>query len=89
MLFSTPLAESAVAEYLTSLAAKVEPRGVKVGSYPRWGKKRNVVTLVGTDRDYMDSLEREVAEGVQGKRVQMEGEDDTDDETDVKKDKDA
>ncbi|KAK5206488.1 hypothetical protein LTR41_007926 [Exophiala xenobiotica] len=89
MLFSTPLAESEVAEYLTSLAAKAEPKGVKVGSYPRWGKKRNVVTLVGTDREYMDSLEAEVAKGVQGHRVQVEGEDDTDDETDIKKDKDA
>ncbi|KAJ9634969.1 hypothetical protein, variant [Exophiala oligosperma] len=89
MLFSTPLAESAVAEYLTSLAAKVEPKGIKVGSYPRWGKGRNIVTLVGIDRDYMDSLEAEVAEGVKGRRVQVEGEDDTDDETDPKKDKDA
>lgn len=89
VLFSTPLAESAVAEYLTGLAAKVEPKGIKVGSYPRWGKGKNIVTLVGHDRDYMDSLEAEVAEGVQGRRVQVEGEDDTDDETDVKKDKDA
>lgn len=89
MLFSTPLAESEVADYLTQLAAKVEPRGIKVGSYPRWGKNRNVVTLVGSDREYMDSLEAEVAEGVKGLRVQVEGEDDTDDETDVKKDKDS
>ena len=89
MLFSTPQAESTVAGYLTELAAKVEPKGIKVGSYPRWGKKRNVVTLVGTDREYMDSLEDEVAKGVEGRRVQKEGEDDTDDEEDVKKDKDA
>lgn len=47
IIISTPLAESAVAPYLTQLAAKVEPQGVKVGSYPRWGKKRNTVTLVG------------------------------------------
>ncbi|EXJ56055.1 hypothetical protein A1O7_08986 [Cladophialophora yegresii CBS 114405] len=89
MLFSTPIAESQIADYLTQLAAKVGPKGVKVGSYPRWGKNRNAVTLVGNDREYMDSLEAEVAEGVQGKRVFVEGEDDTDDETDVKKDKDA
>ncbi|KAJ9613597.1 hypothetical protein H2200_003539 [Cladophialophora chaetospira] len=89
MLFSTPLAESEVAGYLTELAAKVEPKGVKVGSYPRWGKNKNVVTLVGKDTEYMDSLESEVAEGVRGKRVIVEGEDDTDDETDVKKDKDT
>lgn len=46
-MISTPLPESAVAEYLTELAARVEPKGVKVGSYPRWGKKHNTVTLVG------------------------------------------
>ncbi len=47
VLISTPLPESAVAPYLTELAAKVEPLGVKVGSYPRWEQKRNTVTLVG------------------------------------------
>ena len=57
-IISTPMAESAVAGYLTELAAKVEPKGIKVGSYPRWGKKRNSVTLVGRDKDYM---ERQVA----------------------------
>lgn len=89
MLFSTPLAESSVAEYLTKLSNKFEPKGIKVGSYPRWGKRKNVVTLVGTDREYMDTLVEEVEKGVEGKRVQVEGEDDTDDEVDVKKDKDA
>ena len=89
MLFSTPLAESSVAEYLTELSKKVESKGIKVGSYPRWGKKRNVVTLVGTEREYMETLEEEVAKGVEGKRISVEGEDDTDDETDIKKDKDA
>jgi molybdopterin-biosynthesis enzyme MoeA-like protein len=47
ILISTPLAESVVAPYLTELAEKVEPKGIKVGSYPRWGKSRNTVTLVG------------------------------------------
>lgn len=73
-LFSTPLPESAVAPYLTELAAKVEPRGVKVGSYPRWGKKRNTVTLVGSDKAYLESLVKEVEEGVQGKFVAKEDE---------------
>lgn len=73
-MFSTPLPESAVASFLTELAAKVESRGVKVGSYPRWGKKQNTVTLVGTDREYMNSLVREVEEGVQGKWVSREDE---------------
>lgn len=47
VLISTPLPESAVAGYLTELAGRVESKGIKVGSYPRWGKKRNTVTLVG------------------------------------------
>lgn len=46
-MISTPMPESAVAEYLTGLAERVGPKGVKVGSYPRWGKKNNTVTLVG------------------------------------------
>jgi molybdopterin-biosynthesis enzyme MoeA-like protein len=77
LLFSTPLAESAAASYLTELASKVEPRGVKVGSYPRWEKSRNTVTLVGRDQAFMDSLIPEVEKAVQGRRVNTEDEDDT------------
>ncbi|OCK83429.1 Molybdopterin binding protein, partial [Lepidopterella palustris CBS 459.81] len=77
ILISTPMAESAIAEYLTELAAKVEPKGIKVGSYPRWGKERNTVTLVGRDLEYMESLVTEVEKAVQGKRVSVEGEDDS------------
>ncbi|CAM1511570.1 Fc.00g090830.m01.CDS01 [Cosmosporella sp. VM-42] len=74
ILISTPLAESGVAPFLTELAAKVEPKGVKVGSYPRWEKSRNTVTLVGRDQEYLESLVAEVEEGVQGKRVSREDE---------------
>jgi molybdopterin-biosynthesis enzyme MoeA-like protein len=73
-LFSTPLPESAVAPYLTELAAKSAQRDVKVGSYPRWGEKRNTVTLVGGDRAYMEGLVEEVEANVQGKRVSREDE---------------
>lgn len=45
-------------------------------SYPRWGKARNTVTLVGRNKDFMDSLVPEVEKGVQGRRVSVEGEDD-------------
>ncbi|OHW94752.1 molybdenum cofactor synthesis domain-containing protein [Colletotrichum incanum] len=76
VLISTPLPESAVAGYLTQLAAKVEPKGVKVGSYPRW-EQNGTVTLVGRDQAYIESIVDEVVEGVQGKRVYAEGEDDT------------
>jgi molybdopterin-biosynthesis enzyme MoeA-like protein len=78
ILFSTPLSESLLAEYLTQLAARVEPRGIKVGSYPRWGEKRNTVTLVGAvdEKDFMESLVPEVEKNVSGRRVMTEGEDD-------------
>jgi hypothetical protein len=77
IIISTPLPESAVAGYLTDLAKQVSPKGIKVGSYPRWGRARNTVTLVGRDRAYMDSLVADVEKGVQGKRVKVEGEDDS------------
>lgn len=77
ILVSTPMAESAIAEYLTQLAARTEAKGVKVGSYPRWGKDRNTVTLVGRDVEFMESLVPEVEEAVQGRRVAVEGEDDS------------
>jgi len=68
------LAESAVAEYLTDLQKKVSSKGIKVGSYPRWGKAWNTVTLVGREPEYMESLVDEVEKGVQGKRVTKEDE---------------
>ncbi|KAG5304817.1 molybdopterin binding domain-containing protein [Histoplasma capsulatum G186AR] len=76
LLFATPLYESTIAPYLTELAARVEPQGVKVGSYPRWGKKRNTVTLVGKDLKFMESLVAEVEKNVEGRRVTREDEDD-------------
>ena len=76
ILFSTPLPESAVATFLTELSSKVTEKNIKVGSYPRWGKSKNTVTLVGRDAEYMESLVSEVEAGVKGKRVQVEGEDD-------------
>ncbi|KAM5438991.1 hypothetical protein McanCB56680_005162 [Microsporum canis] len=79
ILISTPLVESSVAAYLTDLAARVEPKGVKVGSYPRWGKRRNTVTLVGADLEFLESLVPEVERNVEGRRVQREDEDDPED----------
>ncbi|KAI1170558.1 molybdopterin binding domain-containing protein [Nemania sp. FL0916] len=76
IIIATPLPESAVAEYLTELAARVGPKGIKVGSYPHWGKKNNSVTLVGRDRDYLESLVPEVLSKVEGKRITVEGEED-------------
>ncbi|RAL61132.1 hypothetical protein DID88_010471 [Monilinia fructigena] len=80
ILISTPMSESGVAPYLTELAARVEPKGIKVGSYPRWGKAHNTVTLVGRDREYLESLIAEVEKSVDGHRVSVEGEDDVEGE---------
>ncbi|KAL1996849.1 hypothetical protein VTN49DRAFT_7714 [Thermomyces lanuginosus] len=76
IIISTPLPESVIAHYLGELALRVMPHGVKVGSYPRWGKKNNTVTLVGNDKAYLESLVPEVERNVQGKRVQREDEED-------------
>jgi molybdopterin-biosynthesis enzyme MoeA-like protein len=76
ILISTPMSESAVAPFLTELAAKVGPKGVKIGSYPRWGNKRNTVTLVGRDVEFMESVVAQVLKEVEGRRVNFEGEDD-------------
>lgn len=72
ILFSTPMAESAVAGYLADLAAKIESKGVKVGSYPRWGTDRNTVTLVGRDIEYMETLVSDVEKNINGVRVENE-----------------
>lgn len=82
IIISTPLAESEVAGFLTDLSKRTEPKGVKVGSYPRWGKARNTVTLVGRDAEFMESLVKEVEEGVKGSRVRVEGEDDEEGKSD-------
>ncbi|KAK7981670.1 molybdenum cofactor synthesis domain-containing protein [Apiospora saccharicola] len=74
IIISTPKAESAVASYLTELAEKVAPKGVKVGSYPRWGIQNNSVTLVGRDKEYLESLVPEVEAAVDGKRIEKESE---------------
>lgn len=81
IIISTPQPESEVAPYLTELAGRVESKGVKVGSYPRWGKKRNTVTLVGKDQEFLESLVAEVEKNIDGKRVMAEGEDDEPEET--------
>ncbi|KAK4189291.1 MoaB/Mog domain-containing protein [Podospora australis] len=66
VVISTPLPESAVAEYLTKLAERVKSKNVKVGSYPHWGESYNSVTLVGKDKEFLDSITPEVLENVQG-----------------------
>jgi len=74
VLISTPLMESDIAEFLTTLQERVAVKGVKIGSYPRWGLRRNTVTLVGTDKEFVESLVEEVERETAGKRVLDEAE---------------
>ncbi|KAF3907645.1 hypothetical protein AA313_de0205886 [Arthrobotrys entomopaga] len=80
LMISTPQPESQMADYLTTLQERVKDRGVKVGSYPRWGKTKNTVTLIGRDQEYIESLVEEVTAQLDGKRVSVEGEDDSETE---------
>lgn len=80
VLISTPLQESEVASYLEELQERVGKRGIKIGSYPRWGKKRNTITLVGADKVFIESVVSEVEKATKGRRVTEEGEDDSDQE---------
>lgn len=84
IIFSTTKSESAVAGYLTELARRVGSRGIKVGSYPRWGRTRNSVTLVGRDIEFMESLVPEVEQNTDSIRV--EAEEDADESSDDHKD---
>lgn len=80
IIIKTPLAESEVASYLADLAARVEGKGVKVGSYPQWSKSNNSVTLVGKDEKFLESLVEEVEKNVKGCRAKDESEDESDKE---------
>jgi len=69
-IIATPKSESSISSYLTELAGRCEPKGVKIGSYPRWGKKYNTVQLVGRDKAFIESVLAEVEQNVDGKRVE-------------------
>ncbi|RPA85057.1 Molybdopterin binding protein [Ascobolus immersus RN42] len=72
ILISTPLGESEVAEYLTNLQEMVEPKGIKIGSYPRWGRANNTITMTGKDLEFMESLVEDVCNNTNGERFFVE-----------------
>ena len=55
-------------QYLANLQERIESKGVKVGSYPRWEKKKNTIALVGRDLAYLESLVPELEKAIQGVR---------------------
>ena len=59
------LAESSIAPFLTSLQERVKNEGVRIGSYPFFG--RGVcVSLIGLDKPYILALGEEVAKETEG-----------------------
>ncbi|WPG98206.1 Hypothetical protein R9X50_00099300 [Acrodontium crateriforme] len=68
IVIETPLPESKVANFLSTLSARVEPQGIKVGSYPCLGGT-NTVTLVGNNLTLLESLVAEVEHNTEGKRL--------------------
>jgi molybdopterin-biosynthesis enzyme MoeA-like protein len=68
IIISTVEPESVIAPYLTQLQNTVADEGIKVGSYPKWqgGVK---VSLLGRNKQRLESLVKEVEEGVRGTRA--------------------
>lgn len=58
ILIETPKTESEIAPYLTELQDRVRYQSIKVGSYERWGKETNTVTLVGRYDDTQSLCDR-------------------------------
>ncbi|KAI1146967.1 molybdenum cofactor synthesis domain-containing protein [Nemania diffusa] len=75
VIISTPLSESEAAEDLRNFQQEVAPKGVNVGSYSRY-QKNNLVTLVGRDHDYIESIVPKAVDLFKGRQVAFEGEDD-------------
>lgn len=48
--------------------------GIKIGSYPRWKKEWNTVTLLGRQSEDVESVAETVREGVKGITISTEEE---------------
>ncbi|ODQ52200.1 Molybdopterin binding protein [Saitoella complicata NRRL Y-17804] len=73
LLVSTSLPESAIAPFLTRLSERVEPQGIKIGSYPKW-QGGVMVSLIGREAQLTEELIGEVEREVQGRRADVEAE---------------
>lgn len=74
ILISTQKPESAISQYLGELQKKVDAKGIKVGSYPKGLGMGVMISLLGRDVAYMESLVADVEQTLEGKRVDMETE---------------
>ena len=68
IIIATVEPESVIAPFLNHLQSRVATEGIKVGSYPKWqgGVK---VSLLGRDKERLESLVKEVEEGIRGTRA--------------------
>jgi hypothetical protein len=60
--------ESSIAPFLTDLQKRVQPEGIRIGSYPVL-QKGVYVSLIGANRDRVHTLGVEVEREVQGRVV--------------------
>jgi hypothetical protein len=62
------LPESSIAPFLTGLQKRVQPEGIRIGSYPVL-QKGVYVSLIGADRNRLHKLGVEVEKEVQGRVI--------------------
>lgn len=73
---TTKLRESEMAPYLTRKQIEVDPKGIKLGSYPHMSIGINTVSIIGreADREYLREIVKDVEEKLQGQEVSKEQE---------------
>jgi molybdenum cofactor synthesis domain-containing protein len=67
----TSLPESSIAPYLTALQKRVQPEGIRIGSYPVL-QKGVYVSLIGSDKVRVKELSLEVEKETEGRQVSEE-----------------
>lgn len=73
---ATKLKESEMAPYLTRKQKEVDPKGIKLGSYPHMTIGINTVSIIGreADREYMREIVKDVEQNLEGNEVSKEEE---------------
>lgn len=71
VLVATAMPESRISKFLADLQKRLDAKGVKVGSYPRGVNAGVVVSLLGKDKAYLETLVPEVERQLEGKRLDL------------------
>ena len=72
ILIATSKPESAISSFLADLQKRVDAKGVKVGSYPKGIGMGVMVSLLGRDKNFLETLVEEVETALDGKRADNE-----------------